>query len=104
MLVIYRYRFSYQKKTDSYKEYDGKIVNAPDEDVAWKIFRGIDGEFKLPAAVDYTCERIGIAYHFTAGNIAVLQDKYGFPKGIDPDKEEDMRLAWLEAVELGEVD
>jgi hypothetical protein len=104
MLVIYRYRFNYKNKTASYKEYDGTVINAPDEEVAWAIFTGIDGEFKVPIAANYTSERIGIAYHFTAENIAVLRKKHGYSKGVDLSSGADMRGAWLDAVKLGEVD
>jgi hypothetical protein len=104
MIVIYRYRFDYGRKTAAYKEYDGFAVNAPSEEVAWEIFGGIDGEFKRPATANYACKRLGVAYRFTAENIAVLRKKYGYSENVVPGSREDMRRAWLDAVKLGEVD
>lgn len=39
-------------------EYDGTIVNAPDENTAWYIFISMDGKFGLPDASDYSCRRV----------------------------------------------
>ena len=37
-------------------EYDGTIVNAPNEDEAWEIFLHMAGEFGCPDEDDYTCD------------------------------------------------
>lgn len=42
----------------NFVEYDGTIVNAPDENTAWNIFVSMDGKFGLPDASDYSCRRV----------------------------------------------
>jgi hypothetical protein len=86
------------------KEYDGFVINAPDIAVAWQLFCGIDGKYKLPNPDDYTCEKIGLAYFFTSEHIDILRGKWGYSNDIDLDCLHEMRLAWLDAVKLGLVD
>ena len=87
-MKIYKYVFSYTLKTQNpnfkaieYKEYTGTVINAPDEDDAWRAFLGISGEYGMPKADNYSIDNIGIAYEF------------------DGNAEE-----WLLAVKLGKVE
>lgn len=41
-----------------FTEYDGTIINAPDEGTAWDLFLSMDGEFGIPDASDYSCAEI----------------------------------------------
>lgn len=52
------FEFDYLKKTEEYEEYDGEQVFAPNEEIAWEFFLGMDGEFKIPNAGDYACRKI----------------------------------------------
>ena len=38
-----------------FTEYDGTVVNAPDEETAWELFLSMAGEFGIPDASDYSC-------------------------------------------------
>lgn len=52
------FEFAYRHKTVDYSEYDGEQFFAPNEDVAWEIFLGMDGEYKMPAYLDYDCKKV----------------------------------------------
>lgn len=54
-ISVHNYRFEFRNKTDDYKEYDGMLINAPSEDLAWEIFLGTDCDFGLPNERDYSC-------------------------------------------------
>lgn len=55
---IYNFRFDYVNKTPEYNEYDGTVINAPNEEFAWQIFLGCDSEYGLPSAKDYNCVKL----------------------------------------------
>lgn len=41
-----------------FTEYDGTVINAPDEETAWDLFLSMDGEFGIPDSSDYSCAEI----------------------------------------------
>ena len=41
-----------------FTEYDGTVVNAPDEETAWDLFLSMDGKFGIPDAPDYSCAEL----------------------------------------------
>ena len=63
---IFKFIFYYYKNPEnpSYKEYDGAVFTAPDENAAWKTFLDCDGEFKKPIPLNYHVENMGLAYLF----------------------------------------
>ena len=57
-----KWEFTYENTPEAgvsdYTEYSGFIVDAPNEEVAWAIFLGIDGEFGIPSSSDYSIKEV----------------------------------------------
>jgi hypothetical protein len=105
-LPIYNYKFSFlgDDRRPGFAEYDGTVVAAPDEESAWEIFLGMDGDYKLPDGDKYLCSLEREAYKFTPDHIADMQDEYGYGEDIDREDLVDMIRAWKEAVSYGIVE
>mgnify|MGYP003316081677 CR=1 FL=1 len=54
-----KWEFTYTQETeDGDSEYSGFIADAPNEEIAWAIFLGIDGEFGIPSSSDYSIKEV----------------------------------------------
>ena len=103
-IAVWRFRFIYKNRTQTYREYDGLCLNAPDGIEACKDFAGISGEFGLPDVDNYDCQKIGIAYCFGPKDVAAMREEWGYTEEVNPDVPGSLRRAWREAVKLGAVE